>query len=485
MKLNTSFKKFKQLHKKKYSQAVHLSYKCNNYAFIENLYKFILVQKNSFIFESVEKGKIRGRYTIIGFNPDKIFNIKKNVIIEDDFKKKKIINKNILKYLNNLFKNFKVKSSKELPRMSSMLVGYFSYDIIRLIENIPNKCKDDLKIPDIRLMRPKNLIIYDNVKRKIFYIENIYNDQKIYDYPSEYEKIKNTLNELRYYGNIPLPENFHINNKKINIKSNISKSKFKSIVRKAKTYIKKGDIFQVVLSQRFSAEIKKPPLEIYNTLRKSNPSPFMFYFNYDDFQVLGSSPEILVRLVNGEVTIRPIAGTRPRGKNPKEDKKLTAELLNDPKELSEHLMLLDLGRNDVGKVSTATSVKVTERFKVEKYSHVMHIVSNVIGKLRKNLSLFETFLSGFPAGTVSGAPKIRAMEIIDELEVSKRKLYAGGIGYFTANQEFDTCIALRTALIKNKKIYVQAGAGVVADSKPESEYKETINKAKALMQAIY
>ena len=485
MKLNTSFKKFKQLHKKKYSQAVHLSYKCNNYAFIENLYKFILVQKNSFIFESVEKGKIRGRYTIIGFNPDKIFNIKKNVIIEDDFKKKKIINKNILKYLNNLFQNFKVKSSKELPRMSSMLVGYFSYDIIRLIENIPNKCKDDLKIPDIRLMRPKNLIIYDNVKRKIFYIENIYNDQKIYDYPSEYEKIKNTLNELRYYGNIPLPENFHINNKKINIKSNISKSKFKSIVRKAKTYIKKGDIFQVVLSQRFSAEIKKPPLEIYNTLRKSNPSPFMFYFNYDDFQVLGSSPEILVRLVNGEVTIRPIAGTRPRGKNPKEDKKLTAELLNDPKELSEHLMLLDLGRNDVGKVSKANSVKVTEKFKVEKYSHVMHIVSNVIGKLRKNLSLFETFLSGFPAGTVSGAPKIRAMEIIDELEVSKRKLYAGGIGYFTANQEFDTCIALRTALIKNKKIYVQAGAGVVADSKPESEYKETINKAKALMQAIY
>ena len=485
MKLNTSFKKFKQLHKKKYSQAVHLSYKCNNYAFIENLYKFILVQKNSFIFESVEKGKIRGRYTIIGFNPDKIFNIKKNVIIEDDFKKKKIINKNILKYLNNLFQNFKVKSSKELPRMSSMLVGYFSYDIIRLIENIPNKCKDDLKIPDIRLMRPKNLIIYDNVKRKIFYIENIYNDQKIYDYPSEYEKIKNTLNELHHYGNIPLPENFHINKKKINIKSNISKSKFKNIVKRAKTYIKKGDIFQVVLSQRFSAEIKKPPLEIYNTLRKSNPSPFMFYFNYDDFQVLGSSPEILVRLVNGEVTIRPIAGTRPRGKNPKEDKKLTAELLNDPKELSEHLMLLDLGRNDVGKVSKANSVKVTEKFKVEKYSHVMHIVSNVIGKLRKNLSLFETFLSGFPAGTVSGAPKIRAMEIIDELEVSKRKLYAGGIGYFTANQEFDTCIALRTALIKNKKIYVQAGAGVVADSKPESEYKETINKAKALMQAIY
>ena len=204
----------------------------------------------------------------------------------------------------------------------------------------------------------------------------------------------------------------------------------------------------------------------------------MFYFNYDDFQILGSSPEILVRLVDGKVTIRPIAGTRPRGKNSKDDKRLTNELLNDPKELSEHLMLLDLGRNDVGKVSKANSVKVTEKFKVEKYSHVMHIVSNVIGKQKNKLSLFETFLSGFPAGTVSGAPKIRAMEIIDELEMSKRKLYAGGIGYFTANQEFDTCIALRTALIKNKKIYVQAGAGVVADSKPENEYEETVNKQK-------
>ena len=210
----------------------------------------------------------------------------------------------------------------------------------------------------------------------------------------------------------------------------------------------------------------------------------MFYFNYDDFQILGSSPEILVRLVDGEVTIRPIAGTRPRGKNSKDDKRLTNELLNDPKELSEHLMLLDLGRNDVGKVSKANSVKVTEKFKVEKYSHVMHIVSNVVGKQKNKLSLFETFLSGFPAGTVSGAPKIRAMEIIDELEMSKRKLYAGGIGYFTANQEFDTCIALRTAVAKNNRFYVQAGAGIVADSKPLKEYEETVNKAKALINAL-
>ena len=484
MKLSTDLERFKRLHKKKFNQTIHFSLRCNNYKFIENLYKFILVKKNSFIFESVEKGKVRGRYTIIGFNPDKIINIKNNKIIEDNFNKKKIIKQNILDYLNKLFKNFKVKSPKELPRMSSMLVGYFSYDIIRLIEKIPNSCSDDINIPDIRLMRPKNLIIYDNFKSKIFFIENIFEDQKIEDYQTEYNKIGNNLKELSHYGNIPLPTNFYRPAKKINIKSNITKSRFKKIVRKAKTYISKGDIFQVVLSQRFKANINKPPLEIYNSLRKLNPSPFMFYFNYDDFQILGSSPEILVRLVDGEVTIRPIAGTRPRGKNSKDDKRLTNELLNDPKELSEHLMLLDLGRNDVGKVSKANSVKVTEKFKVEKYSHVMHIVSNVIGKQKNKLSLFETFLSGFPAGTVSGAPKIRAMEIIDELEMSKRKLYAGGIGYFTANQEFDTCIALRTALIKNKKIYVQAGAGVVADSKPENEYEETVNKAKALLQSI-
>ena len=485
MKLSTSLESFKKLHKnKKYNQAIYYSQNCKNYNFIENLYKFILVKKNSFIFESVEKGTIRGRYTIIGFNPDKAYNIKKNKIIIDDFKKKKVIRKNVLKYLNELLKNFKVKSSGNMPKMASMLVGYFSYDIIRLIEKIPDKCKNDMNIPDIRLMRPRNLVIYDNVKKKILFIQNIFKEENIVNYKLRYQSIKNTFIELQHFGNIKLPENFHKSNKKIKVKSNISKSKFKKIVLKAKNYIKKGDVFQVVLSQRFESQIDKPPLEIYNTLRILNPSPFMFYFNYDDFQILGSSPEILVRLLNDEVTIRPIAGTRPRGKNKKQDKKLTTELLKDPKELAEHLMLLDLGRNDVGKVSKTNSVKVTEKFEVEKYSHVMHIVSNVTGKLRKNFSLFETFLSAFPAGTVSGAPKIRAMEIIDELENSKRKLYAGGIGYFTANQDFDTCIALRTALIKNKKIYVQSGAGIVSDSKPEKEYQETVNKAKALMKAV-
>ena len=458
MKINLSFKEFKNNHSKKKHQILFRSRPCNQYYKVENLFRFLLAEKNSFIFESVEKGTIKGRYTIIGLNPDKIWDINKKIITINSSEKKTKIKSDPLKYINKLIKEFKIKIPNQLPSMSSMLVGYFSYDVIRYIEKIPNNCKDDLKIPDVRLSRPKNLIIYDNVKKKIYYVENVYADTKIKNYEEEYHAINKRFDLYADFENIKLQEQFSFKPNKNLIKSNTSKEKFKSLVKKAKAYIEKGDIFQVVLSQRFERKINKTPIEIYNYLRKSNPSPFMFYFNYKDFNILGSSPEILVRLRGGEVTIRPIAGTRPRGKNSKED--------------------------DVGKVSKVNTVKVTEKFKVERYSHVMHIVSNVIGKFNNKFSLFETLLSGFPAGTVSGAPKIRAMEIIDELEKTKRKLYAGGIGYFTPNGEFDTCIALRTALIKNKKFYVQAGAGVVADSKPEKEYAETVNKAKALMRAV-
>jgi len=255
-------------------------------------------------------------------------------------------------------------------------------------------------------------------------------------------------------------------------------------VLKAKEYIKKGDIFQVVLSQRFETNLTKNPLDIYKKIRITNPSPFLYFINYEDFQIIGSSPEILVRVRDDKVTIRPIAGTRPRGQSKIQDNQYQKDLLNDPKELAEHLMLLDLGRNDVGKVSELKSVKVDNQFSIEKYSHVMHIVSNVTGKFKKNISLLDALFAGFPAGTVSGAPKIRAMEIIDELEKTNRKLYAGGIGYFSTNNNMDTCIALRTALIKGKKVFIQSGAGIVADSKPNLEYQETVNKAKALIQAI-
>ena len=484
MKLNISFKSFKKNHKRKKNQILFISKKCNDYRKVENLFKFLLVEKNSFIFESVEKGKIRGRYTIIGLNPDKIWDINKNFVTFNLEGKKKKIKTNPLIFLNNLINKFKFKMPKGLPRMASLLVGYFSYDVIRYIEKIPDNCKDDLKVPDVRLSRPRSLIIYDNLKKKIYYIENVFGDVFIKNYYDKYQAIKNSFNLFKQYEDIKLPTKFTFKKNKHKIKSNISKNKFKNIVSKAKKHIKKGDIFQVVLSQRFERKFEKHPLEIYNHLRKSNPSPFMFYFNYEDFKVLGSSPEILVRLRDSAITIRPIAGTRPRGKTKIQDKKYKRELLHDKKELAEHLMLLDLGRNDVGRVSKTNTVKVTESFGVEKYSHVMHIVSNVVGRFNEKMSIFETLLSGFPAGTVSGAPKIRAMEIIDKLEKNKRKLYAGGIGYFTSNKEFDTCIALRTAIIKNNKFYVQAGAGIVADSKPEKEYQETINKAKALMKAV-
>ena len=484
MKINISLKEFKKKHSKKQHLILYSSKKCQDYYKIENLYKFILAEKNSFIFESVEKGKTRGRYTIIGHNPDKILDINNNKISLTTNGNKKVIRTNPLKYVNKLIKDFNIKIPNHIPSMASMLVGYFSYDIIRYVEKIPNQCQDDLNIPDVRLSRPRNLIIYDNLKKKNYYIANVYSDTKIKNYKEEYDSIIKKFSMYQSFENIKLPSKFTFAKNKNPIRSNTSKERFKSLVKKAKNYIKKGDIFQVVLSQRFERKINKKPIEIYNYLRKSNPSPFMFYFNYNDFKVLGSSPEILVRLRKNEITIRPIAGTRPRGKNTKEDKKYERDLLNDKKELAEHLMLLDLGRNDVGKVSKVNTVKVTEKFKIEKYSHVMHIVSNVVGKFNNNFSIFETLLSGFPAGTVSGAPKIRAMEIIDELEKNKRKLYAGGIGYFTPNNEFDTCIALRTALIKKNKFYVQAGAGIVADSKPEKEYIETINKAKALMSAV-
>jgi len=339
-------------------------------------------------------------------------------------------------------------------------------------------------LPDVRLLRPRTVIIHDNVKKKIFYIINIFGDEKIFNYKKKYLMVKSEINNLLAQSSLNKINSQSIKKTNIKIKSNTSKNKFINMVNKAKEHIRIGNIFQVVLSQRFEAKLSKKPLEIYKKLRVTNPSPFMYFFNFEDFQIIGASPEILVRLRNNKITVRPIAGTRPRGKNLKEDAFFAKDLLRDKKELSEHLMLLDLGRNDAGKVSKINTVKVTESFIIEKYSHVMHIVSNVMGIYNKKYSKFKSLLAGFPAGTVSGAPKIRAMEIIDELESTKRKVYAGGIGYFSANGEFDTCIALRTAIAKNNKFYVQAGAGIVADSNPIKEYEETINKAKALLNAL-
>ena len=485
MIINRSFKDFKFRHRSKKNQILYTSKKVNNDKDILNLIDNFLTEKNSFIFESVEKGKIKGRYTIFGKNPDKIweFNNDNSYLIEN--KKKLKLKQKPKNLIENVIEEFKFEIPSSLPPISSLISGYFSYDSIRYIEKVSNTCKDDLKVPDVRLLRPRTLVIHDNLKKKIFYIINIFHDEKIKNYQKKYSNIKLELSDLLIQSSTPkIFKSSFKNLNKVKIKSNTSKNKFLSMVNKAKKYIKLGDIFQVVLSQRFEMKLSKKPLEIYKKLRLTNPSPFMYYFNFYDFQIIGASPEILVRLRDNKITVRPIAGTRPRGKTIKQDNFYKKDLLNDKKELSEHLMLLDLGRNDAGKVSKINTVKVTESFIIEKYSHVMHIVSNVVGEYNKIFSKFKSLLAGFPAGTVSGAPKIRAMEIIDELEKSKRKVYAGGIGYFSANGEFDTCIALRTAVAKNNKFYVQAGAGIVADSKPLKEYEETINKAKALINAL-
>tara|TARA_B100001142_G_scaffold93686_1_gene95343 strand:- start:814 stop:2271 length:1458 start_codon:yes stop_codon:yes gene_type:complete len=483
--LNRNFKNFKFQHQRNKNQIIYTSRKIKGDNEVVNLIDSFLKEKNSFVFESVEKGVIKGRYTIFGKNPDKIweFNNKNSYLIKNK-KKKKLIGEP-REIIENILEDFKFKTPINLPPICSLISGYFSYDSIRYVEKIPNKCNDDLKLPDVRLLRPRTLIIHDNLKKKIFFIVNIFKDEIISNYSKKYFEIKKQINDMLIQSSINVNES---NQSKeilnIKVKSNTTKKKFLKMVNKAKNYIKIGDIFQVVLSQRFEAKLSKKPLDIYKKLRVTNPSPFMYFFNFSDFQIIGASPEILVRLRDNKITVRPIAGTRPRGKNIKEDKFFEKDLLKDKKELSEHLMLLDLGRNDAGKVSKVNTIKVTESFIIEKYSHVMHIVSNVVGIYNKKISKFKSLLAGFPAGTVSGAPKIRAMEIIDELEISKRKVYAGGIGYFSANGEFDTCIALRTAVAKNNKFYVQAGAGIVADSKPIKEYEETINKAKALLNAL-
>ena len=485
MIVNRSFKDFKFRHRSKKNQIIFTSKKVKNDEEVINLIDNFLTERNSFIFESVEKGKIKGRYTIFGKNPDKIweFNNKSSYQIKNG--KKILLKEKPDRLIEKIIEEFKFETPKNLPKICSLISGYFSYDAIRYIEKIPNNCNDDLKLPDVRLLRPRTLVIHDNLKKEIFYINNIFKDEKINDYLKKYEEVKSELTRLIIQSSTKsIDDKISPSSKKIKVKSNTSKNKFLKMINKAKKYIKFGDIFQVVLSQRFEAKLTKRPIDIYKKLRVTNPSPFMFFFNFNDFQIIGASPEILVRLRNNKITVRPIAGTRPRGRTLKEDISYEKDLLKDKKELSEHLMLLDLGRNDAGKVSKINSVKVTESFIIERYSHVMHIVSNVVGTYNNKFSKFKSLLAGFPAGTVSGAPKIRAMEIIDELEKNKRKVYAGGIGYFSANGEFDTCIALRTAVAKKNKFYVQAGAGIVADSNPEKEYEETVNKAKALINAL-
>jgi len=444
----------------------------------------------SFLLESVEGGEKIARYSFIGFKPFMIFEARgfdfKVEVIDERFS---FINERVkgeshpLGALNQIFSIFKSANTLELPRFTCGAVGYFGYESISLIEKIPTSNRDDLDAPDIFLMFFDSLLVFDNLKRKIFIISNVYKDDGT-NLKDEYYKALGKITEVKSF----LKRRINPDIAKVEIdddfKFNMTKEEFIEKVKKVKEYIVNGDIFQAVLSQRAERWIEGDPFDIYRMLRVVNPSPYMYFLRMKDLSIIGSSPELLVRVENGIVETRPIAGTRRRGETPEEDEKLERELLNDEKEKAEHLMLVDLGRNDIGKISYFGTVKVDQFMVIEKYSHVMHIVSNISGKLRSDVTPIEALYACFPAGTVTGAPKIRAMEIIAELEPTKRGIYAGAVGYVDFSGNLDSCITIRTIVMKGNRAYFQAGAGIVYDSSPENEYQETLDKLKATFKAV-
>ncbi|MBN2753176.1 MAG: anthranilate synthase component I [Rhodospirillaceae bacterium] len=444
---------------------------------------------NSFLLESVEGGAVRGRYSFVGLNPDIIWRCQGNVadinrqarFTPDAFETEKTAP---LDSLRALIAESRVDIPDGLPPMAAGLVGYMGYDTIRLVEDIPCQNPDTLHVPDGLFVRPTLIAVFDTIADTLTLVTPVRPEANVaasvaFDHARERlaDALSNVGRSLPYQRPVTAMEGSALP------VSNMSRDDFKTMVARGKEYILAGDIFQVVLSQRFAVPFDLPPFALYRALRRTNPSPFMFFLNFGSFHVVGASPEILVRMRDGIVTIRPIAGTAPRGKDKDEDAALAKSLLADPKERAEHLMLLDLGRNDVGRVAEIGSVTVTEQMVLEYYSHVMHIVSNVDGRIRADCDAMDALMAGFPAGTVSGAPKVRAMEIIDELEPVKRCIYAGCIGYISGNGDMDTCIALRTAVVKDNTMYVQAGGGIVADSDPDKEFEESRNKARALLRA--
>ena len=444
----------------------------------------------SFLLESVEGGDTRGRHSIIGVDPDLIWrtNGARAEINRTARAKPEAFTpcpEPPLKALRALIAESRIDLPDSLPPMAAGVFGYLGYDMVRLMEELPPPNPDPIGIPDAVLVRPTIIVVFDAVKDSITVVTPV-RPEKGVDAKTALTRAVERLSGILESLDRPLDKSLaEYDEGPLDVppRSNTTPAEYTAMVAKAKNYITAGDAFQIVLAQRFEAPFTLPPFSLYRALRRTNPSPYLYFLDFGAFAVAGSSPEILVKVSGDVVTIRPIAGTRPRGATPHEDKALEAELLADPKERAEHLMLLDLGRNDVGRVAEIGSVTVTDQFFVERYSHVMHIVSNVEGKLAGNRDALDALAAGFPAGTVSGAPKVRAMQIIDELEKEKRGLYAGAVGYFSAAGEMDTCIVLRTALVKDGKMYVQAGAGIVADSNPDLEQQECINKAKALFRA--
>ncbi|HSZ73876.1 MAG TPA: anthranilate synthase component I [Rhizomicrobium sp.] len=445
---------------------------------------------NSLLFESVQGGETRGRYSIIAMKPDLIWRcrdgraeINRSARSAPDKFVAADMSDKPLESLRALTREIRMELPPDLPPMAVGLFGYLGYDMVRLIERLAPAQPDALNLPDATLIRPTITAIFDNAKDEIILVTPVWPEHGV-DARTAYARGCERLNDAMSDLERPAPAQAPVADFPTNmaVESNTTHDEYLQIVERAKEYIRAGDIFQVVPSQRFRRPFPLPPFSLYRALRRLNPSPFLYHLAFPGFTIVGSSPEILVRLRDGIVTIRPIAGTRPRGKTQADDAALAGELMADPKERAEHLMLVDLGRNDVGRVAQMGAVHVTDSFFIERYSHVMHLVSNVEGRIRDGLDAIDALAAGLPAGTLSGAPKIRAMQIIDEFEKEKRgAVYAGAVGYFAADGSMDTCIVLRTAVVKDGTMYVQAGGGVVADSVPEAEYQETINKARALM----
>ena len=447
-------------------------------------------QKDAFMLESVTGGEVRGRYSIIGMKPDLVWRCRDGTSAlnrsarfdPDGFRDQP---GNPMDNLRALIGENRIALPDELPQAAAGLFGYLGYDMVRLVEHLPDVNPDPLGLPDAIMMRPSVVAVLDGVKGEVTVVSPAWvsdGQSPRAAYAQAGERVMDAVRDLERAMPTQARDLGEAEETGEPV-SNFTKAAYMQAVEKAKDYIRAGDIFQVVPSQRWTQEFRQPPFALYRSLRRTNPSPFMFYFNFGSFQVIGASPEILVRVFGREITIRPIAGTRPRGATPELDRALEAELLGDKKELAEHLMLLDLGRNDTGRVAKIGTVKPTEQFIIERYSHVMHIVSNVVGELAEDKDALDAFFAGMPAGTVSGAPKVRAMQIIDELEPEKRGVYGGGVGYFSAGGDMDMCIALRTAVVQDQKLYIQAGGGVVYDSDPEAEYLETVHKSNAIRRA--
>jgi anthranilate synthase component 1 len=449
--------------------------------------KLAEARADTFMLESVTGGEIRGRYSVVGLKPDLIWRcrgaaVEVNREARFDAAAFQPDPRHPFDSLRALIAESRIAMPAGLPAIAAGLYGYLGYDMIRLVEHLPGVNPDPLGLPDAVLLRPSIVAVLDGVKGEVTVVAPAWAGPGLSAraaYAQAAERVADALRDLDRTPRGPEGAAEPVGP----AVSNFTPAAYRAAVEKARAYIRAGDIFQVVPSQRWTQSFRAPPFAFYRSLRRTNPSPFMFFFNFGGFQVVGASPEILVRLRDGEVTIRPIAGTRPRGRTPEEDRAQEADLLADAKERAEHLMLLDLGRNDVGRVAEVGSVRPTEQFVIERYSHVMHIVSNVVGRIRPGEDALSALLAGLPAGTVSGAPKVRAMQIIDELEPEKRGVYGGGVGYFAANGEMDFCIALRTAVLKDGMLYTQAGGGVVHDSDPEAEYQETVNKSRALRAA--